>query len=38
MFDLVLGHRQDVEGGAQYKAEIVGSQPPFRDFWVLGLM
>jgi hypothetical protein len=37
MFDLLLGHRQDVEGGAQFKAEITRSQPLFRDFWVLGL-
>jgi hypothetical protein len=36
MFDLVLGHRQVVEGGAQDKAEIAGSRPPFRDFWVWG--
>jgi hypothetical protein len=34
MFDLFLGLRQAVEGGAQDEAEIVGSQPLFRDFWV----
>jgi hypothetical protein len=33
MFDLFLGLRQAVEGGA----EIGGSWPPFRDFWDLGL-
>jgi hypothetical protein len=27
MFDLFLGLRQDVEGGAQNEAEIVGSRP-----------
>jgi hypothetical protein len=38
MFDLFLGLRQAVEGGAQDEAEIVGSRPLFRDFWVFGLM
>jgi hypothetical protein len=37
MFDLVLGHQQAVEGRAQDEANIAGSQPLFRDFWVLGL-
>jgi hypothetical protein len=37
MFDLFLGLRQAVEGGAQDEAEIVGSWPLLRDFWVLGL-
>jgi hypothetical protein len=37
MFDLLLGLRLDFEGGAQVEAEIVGSWPLFRDFWVLGL-
>jgi hypothetical protein len=40
MFDLLLGLRQAVEGGvqvAQVEAEIAGSRPLFRDFWVLGL-
>jgi hypothetical protein len=37
MFDLFLGLRQAVEGGAQDEAEIAGSRPLFRDFWVLGL-
>jgi hypothetical protein len=36
MFDLLLGLRQAVEGGAQVEADIAGSQPLFRDFWVLG--
>jgi hypothetical protein len=30
MFDLFLGLRQAVEGGAQDEAEIVGSRTPFR--------
>jgi hypothetical protein len=34
MFDLLLGLRQAVEGRAQVEAEIVGSRPLFRDFWV----
>jgi hypothetical protein len=38
MFDLCLGLRQTVEGRAQDEAEIVGSRPLFRDFWVFGLM
>jgi hypothetical protein len=37
MFDLILGLRQAVEGGAQDEAEIVRSRPLFRDFWALGL-
>jgi hypothetical protein len=37
MLDLILGLQQAVEGGAQNEAEISGSQPPFRDFWDLGL-
>jgi hypothetical protein len=37
MFDLFLGLRQVVEGGAQDEAEIEGSRPLFRAFWVLGL-
>jgi hypothetical protein len=37
MFDLFLGLRQAVEGGAQGKAEIIGSPTLFRDFWVLVL-
>jgi len=37
MFDLVLGHRQAVEGGAQDEAEIMGSRPLFRGFWVFGV-
>jgi hypothetical protein len=37
MFDLLLGLRQAVEGEAQVEVEIVGSRPPFRDFWVMGL-
>ena len=35
MFDLLLGLQQAVEG-VQVEAEIAGSQPLFRDFWVLG--
>jgi hypothetical protein len=38
MFDLFLGLQQAVEGGAQVEADIVGSQPLFRDFCVLGIM
>jgi hypothetical protein len=37
MFDLLLGLRQAVKGEAQVEEEIMGSQPHFRDFWVLGL-
>jgi len=37
MFDLILGLRQAIEGGAQDEENIAGSQPLFRDFWVLGL-
>jgi hypothetical protein len=37
MFDLFLGLRQAVKGGAQVEAEIAGSWPLFRAFWVLGL-
>jgi hypothetical protein len=37
MFDLFLGLRQAVEGGAQDEAKIAGAWPLFRDFWVLGL-
>jgi hypothetical protein len=37
MFDLLLGLRQVVKGGAQVKAEITGYWPLFKDFWVLGL-
>ena len=37
MFDLFLGLRQDVEGGAQVEVEITGSRPLFRYFWVWGL-
>ena len=37
MFDLFLGLRQDVEGGAQYEAKIAGSRQFFRYFWFLGL-
>jgi hypothetical protein len=37
MFDLLLGLRQAVEGGAQFEEDITVSQPLFRDFWVLGL-
>ena len=37
MFDLFLGLRQAVKGEAQDEAKIVGSQPLFRDFWVLSL-
>ena len=37
MFDLFLGLRQAIKGGAQYEVEIAGSRPLFRDFWVLGL-
>jgi hypothetical protein len=37
MFDLLLGLRQAVKGGAQVEVEIVGSRPLFRDFWVLVL-
>ena len=32
MFDLFLGLRQTVEGGAQDKAEVTGSQPLFKGF------
>jgi hypothetical protein len=35
MFDLFLGLRQAVEGGAQDEVDIAGSRPLFRDFWVL---
>jgi hypothetical protein len=35
MFDLFLGLRQAVEGGAQVEEEIAGSWPLFRDFLVL---
>jgi hypothetical protein len=37
MFDLFLGLRQTVEGGAQDEVDIVGSKTPFRYFWDLGL-
>ena len=37
MLDLFLGLLWVVEGGVQKKVEIIGSQPPFRDFWDLGL-
>jgi hypothetical protein len=37
MFDLVLGHRQAIEGGMQDEVEIMGYQPLFRAFWVFGL-
>ena len=37
MFDLFLGLRQAVKGGAQDEAVIAGSRPLFTDFWVLGL-
>ena len=37
MFGLLLGLQQIVEGGAQVEAEIMGTQPLFRDFWVLVL-
>jgi hypothetical protein len=37
MFDLVLGLQQAVEGGAEDEAEIMGSWPLFRDFWVFGI-
>jgi hypothetical protein len=37
MFDLLLGLRQTVEGGAQVEAEIARYQPLFSAFWVLGL-
>jgi hypothetical protein len=37
MFDLLLGLRQAVKGGAQVEVDIKGSQPLFRYFWVLGL-
>jgi hypothetical protein len=37
MFDLFLGFRQAVEGGAQDKVEIAGYWPLFRDSWVWGL-
>jgi hypothetical protein len=37
MFDLLLGLRRAVEDRAQVEAEIVGSRPLFRAFWVLGL-
>jgi hypothetical protein len=37
MFELFLGLRQAVEGRTQVEAEIMGSRPLFRDFWVLSL-
>ena len=42
MFDLFLGLRQAVEGGAQDEAEIIGSRPTFWSFlgfwdYVMGL-
>jgi hypothetical protein len=37
MFDLLLGLQQAIEGGAKVEEEIEGSQPLFRDFWVLRL-
>jgi hypothetical protein len=37
MFDLLLGLRQVVKVEAHAEADIVGSWPLFRDFWVLGL-
>jgi hypothetical protein len=38
MFDLFLGLRQAVEGGAQDEEEIAGSWPLFRAFLGFGLM
>jgi hypothetical protein len=38
MFDLILGLRQAVEGGAQDEAEITGSRPllgPFLGFRIM---
>jgi hypothetical protein len=37
MFDQFWDFDRLVEGGAQGEAEIAGSRPLFRDFWVLGL-
>jgi hypothetical protein len=37
MFDLLLVLRQAIEDEMQVEADIVGSQPLFRDFLVLGL-
>jgi hypothetical protein len=38
MFDLILGLRQAVEGGAQDKAEIAGSRPLFGPFLGFSIM
>jgi hypothetical protein len=38
MFDLFLGLRQAVKGGAQDESEITGSQPLFRAFFGFDLM
>jgi hypothetical protein len=37
MLDIFFGLRQAVEGGAQEEVDIIGSWPPFRAFWDLGL-
>jgi hypothetical protein len=38
MFDLILGIRQAVEGGAQDEVEIVGSRPLLGPFLGLGIV
>jgi hypothetical protein len=38
MFDLILGLRQAVEGGAQDEAEIAGSRPLLGPFLGFGIM
>ena len=38
MFDLILGLQQAVEGEAQVEADIVVSQPFFREILGFGLM
>jgi hypothetical protein len=37
MFDLILGLRQAIEGGAQDEAKIMGSQPLLGPFLGFGL-
>jgi hypothetical protein len=38
MFNLILGLRKDVEGGAQDEAEIAGSRPILGPFLEFGIM
>jgi hypothetical protein len=38
MFDLILGLRQTIEGGAQDEVEIIGSRPLLGPFFGLGIV